>query len=400
VLDILLTGGIIGLVFYGWLYGSFFRQGIRLRRDKKYGAGAEILLVLISSYLVSLFFGFAVVTTEVYFWAALAIMAALSIKSRSDNHCVVELKIRPALRWLLLVGVLALFICQLGQELRVLRADNYYWQMRQSIAQGDYAQALFSYQKIKTQNVYSPGYRYYLVDSLPYDLDKGLNPLISRLYQQELPRILEEIKTETFDDVYTRAKIYSLLRNKESAEKDYAWLIAFAPEMPKNYLNRGRFYALIGENELALADFNKTLSLLPDPTNPPAALSTMESVVWNYRSIIYRNLADVYFAQGDYARAGDNYLQAYRHNLFDAASYKKIADCYFMQGDLDKAIWYNLRGGERHPQDYIWPLGAAILYQEKGQDDLALKYLNQALFLDGKKQIPTALVEKIKTPKK
>ncbi len=227
-----------------------------------------------------------------------------------------------------------------------------------------------------------------------------MNPLISKLYQQELSRILEEIKTETFDDVYTRAKIYSLLSNRELAEGDYDWLIAFAPEMPKNYLNRGRFYALVGENKKAIEDFNKALSLLPDPVNQPAALSTLESVVWHYRSIVYRNLADTYFAQGNYALAGDNYFQAYRHNLFDAASYKKIADCYFMQGDLDKAIWYNLRGAERHPQDYIWPLGAAILYQEQGQDDLALKYLNQALVLDSNKQIPAALVEKIKAGKK
>ncbi len=169
VLDILLTGGIIGLVFYVWLYGSFFRQGIKLHRNKDWGLGAEILLVLASSYLVSLFFGFAVVTTEVYFWAALAIMAAISIKSKSSDHRIMELKIRPYLKWLLLVGVLVLFVCHLGRELRVLRADSYYWQMRQNIAQGDYAQALFSYQKIKMQNIYNPEYRYYLVDSLPYD---------------------------------------------------------------------------------------------------------------------------------------------------------------------------------------------------------------------------------------
>ncbi|PIP34934.1 hypothetical protein COX21_00225, partial [Candidatus Falkowbacteria bacterium CG23_combo_of_CG06-09_8_20_14_all_41_10] len=236
----------------------------------------------------------------------------------------------------------------------------------------------------------------YFVDSLPYDLETTISPALVGLVERELSNILPQLTLNDYDHYYLKAKIYTLLQNYPQAEGYYQKIIDLSPQLPKNYFVQAKFYVASGRDDLALADFEKVLPLLPAPENYPESLSSAEKSVAYYQSLIFKELGDLYFRQENYSLAGQNYRSSYRLNLNDLGAYKKIADTYFMRGDLSTAIWYNLRAFERHPNDYVWPLSLAILYQQQGDAINAVKYLALAIALDTDKKISIETIDSIK----
>ena len=69
-------------------------------------------------------------------------------------------------------------------------------------------------------------------------------------------------------------------------------------------------------------------------------------------------------------------LEPYRPTL-----YKNLADIYYLQGNLDQAITLNQRGFTLSQSDYHWPLQLSLLFRENKNLPEAQKYLNQALKL-------------------
>jgi putative inorganic carbon (HCO3(-)) transporter len=400
ILDILLTTGIIGLIFYVWIYTSFFWWTNQNRSDKQQRAWSEALIVAVLAYLISLLFGFSVVVTEVYFWSYLAIGAVINARLNNPAEADFRMKLRPGVKWLIIILAITFSGYQISREFKILTADNYFLEMRKVLIQNDYPKALFYYQKIKEQHVPDGNYTYYFVDALPVNMETAISPALVNLFQAQLDNILPRLTLAGYDEYYLKAKIYTLQKNYSQAENYYQKIIAISPELPKNYFARAKFYLVSGQDDLALKDFKKTLELLPSVQGSPATLSNLEASVSYYAGLVYRELGDIYFRAGDYVLAGENYRQAYRRNLSDATTYKKIADTYFMRGDLSTALSYNLHGADRYPTDYVWPLAVALLYQKQGDLDRAQKYLDQALSLDINKQISAAVIESIRPVKK
>ncbi len=399
ILDLLLTVGIIGLGFYVWVYTSFFSWANRVRRDERYRLLAEALIAAVLGLLISLLFGFSVIVTEVYFWAYLALVAAILAQLDGGQGGDFQVRLKGWIKALIIVLALAFSGYQVSLEFKALVADNYFMEMRQVLAQTDYPKALFYYQKIKEQGAADFNYTYYLIDALPYDLQNNISPVIVNLIQKELTNVLPRLTEESYDSFYLKAKIHTLLHNYDAASGYYQKIIDLSPELPKNYLARAKFYELEQKDDLALADLAKTLTLLPTPQNTSESLTWAEKSVAFYQSLIFQELGGIYFREQKYDLAEKNYRSAYRLNLNDLASYKKIADTYFMRDDLATAIWYNLRAFERHPNDFVWPYSIALLYNQAGDHSSALKYLNQAVVLDASHKIPTEIIESIKNPK-
>jgi putative inorganic carbon (HCO3(-)) transporter len=396
ILDLLLTVGVVGLFFYVWIYLSFFRWAKRNRDDRQYNLWSEALLVAVSGYLISLLFGFSVVVTEVYFFSYLALAAAVNAQLNKGPENESRVRVNQGIKVAIIILAIIGSGYQITQEFKALTADNYFWEMRRVLTQPDYPRALYYYQKIKEQNQPNSDYSYYLVDALPYNLKNTISPAIIGLFQNELNNILSGLTQNNYDNYYLKAKIYTLLRNYSMAEDYYQKIIALSPELPKNYLARAKFYVVSGRDDLARADLEKALTLLPAPQNYPESLSSAEKSVAFYRSLILKELGDIYFRASNYNLAGKNYRAAYLLNLNDLATYKKIADTYFMRGDLVTAIWYNSRAAERHPNDYVWPFSLAILYHQQGNKIQAIKYLDLALRLDVDKKISPAMVDSIR----
>jgi len=400
ILDILLTTGIIGLLFYAWVYISFFRWSNQNRSDKKYQIWSEVLMVAVIAYLISLLFGFPVVVTEVYFWSYLAIMAVINARLNGSAEADFRVKLRLPVKLLIIILAMAFSGYQIFREFKILTADNYFLEMRKVLIQNDYPKALFYYQKIKEQRVRDFNYTYYFVDALPINLETSISPALVNLFRVQLDNILPRLTLASYDDYYLKAKIYTLRKDYSQAEDYYQKIIDISPELPKNYFARAKSYVVSGRDVLALKDLKKVLELLPPLQGSPATLSSLEASVSYYASLVYRESGDIYWRAGDYVLAGENYRQSYFRNLSDAGTYKKIADTYFMRGDLTTALSYNLHGKDRYPTDYVWPLSVALLYQKQGDMVNALIYLDQALNLDVNKQISTAVIESIRPVKK
>ncbi|PIZ10752.1 hypothetical protein COY54_01170 [Candidatus Falkowbacteria bacterium CG_4_10_14_0_8_um_filter_41_36] len=396
ILDILLAVGIIGLIFYVWIYASFFRWANRNRSDERYRIWSEALLAAVLACLISLLFGFSIVVTEVYFWSYLAIVAVINARLDSASETSLKIGLKMPIKFLIIILAVTFSGYQISREFKTLTANNYFLEMRQVLTQDDYPKALFYYQKIKEQKVYDFSYTYYFVDSLPYDLETTISPALVGLVERELSNILPQLTLNDYDHYYLKAKIYTLLQNYPQAEGYYQKIIDLSPQLPKNYFVQAKFYVASGRDDLALADFEKVLPLLPAPENYPESLSSAEKSVAYYQSLIFKELGDLYFRQENYSLAGQNYRSSYRLNLNDLGAYKKIADTYFMRGDLSTAIWYNLRAFERHPNDYVWPLSLAILYQQQGDAINAVKYLALAIALDTDKKISIETIDSIK----
>jgi len=396
ILDILLAVGIIGLIFYVWIYASFFRWANRNRSDERYRIWSEALLAAVLACLISLLFGFSIVVTEVYFWSYLAIVAVINARLDSASETSLKIGLKMPIKFLIIILAVTFSGYQISREFKTLTANNYFLEMRQVLTQDDYPKALFYYQKIKEQKVYDFSYTYYFVDSLPYDLEMTISPALVGLVERELSNILPQLTLNDYDHYYLKAKIYTLLQNYPQAEGYYQKIIDLSPQLPKNYFVQAKFYVASGRDDLALADFEKVLPLLPAPENYPESLSSAEKSVAYYQSLIFKELGDLYFRQENYSLAGQNYRSSYRLNLNDLGAYKKIADTYFMRGDLSTAIWYNLRAFERHPNDYVWPLSLAILYQQQGDAINAVKYLALAIALDTDKKISIETIDSIK----
>jgi len=396
ILDILLAVGIIGLIFYVWIYASFFRWANRNRSDERYRIWSEALLAAVLACLISLLFGFSIVVTEVYFWSYLAIVAVINARLDSASETSLKIGLKMPIKFLIIILAVTFSGYQISREFKTLTANNYFLEMRQVLTQDDYPKALFYYQKIKEQKVYDFSYTYYFVDSLPYDLEMTISPALVGLVERELSNILPQLTLNDYNHYYLKAKIYTLLQNYPQAEGYYQKIIDLSPQLPKNYFVQAKFYVASGRDDLALADFEKVLPLLPAPENYPESLSSAEKSVAYYQSLIFKELGDLYFRQENYSLAGQNYRSSYRLNLNDLGAYKKIADTYFMRGDLSTAIWYNLRAFERHPNDYVWPLSLAILYQQQGDAINAVKYLALAIALDTDKKISIETIDSIK----
>ncbi|MFA4943002.1 MAG: O-antigen ligase family protein [Patescibacteria group bacterium] len=396
ILDLLLTVGIIGLAVYTFVYFSFFKWANQNRSDHLYRFWSESLIAAVFAYLISLLFGFSIVVTEIYFFSYLAIVATQN--ARLSGGTEIDSKFNLGWPIKIIIIALALFFSgrQISFELKSLVADNYFLEMRQVLNQNDYPRALFYYQKIKAQNVNDFYYNYNFVDSLPYDLETTINPVIIKLFQKELIDLLPKLTKDNYDYYYLRAKIQTLLKDYPRALESYQKMIELSPDLPKNYFARAKFYVVSGRDDLALLDLKKVLELLPKPENNPESLSTSEKSVAYYQSLIFKELGDLYSRELKYDLAGANYRLSYLLNMSDLVTYKRIADSYFMGGDIETAIWYNLRASERYPTDYVWPFSLAVLYHQKGDDVNAIKYLDLALSLDSNKVISPTMIKSIR----
>jgi regulator of sirC expression with transglutaminase-like and TPR domain len=60
--------------------------------------------------------------------------------------------------------------------------------------------------------------------------------------------------------------VYFIRQDWDHALADYQQAIALKPDLVEAYLNRGLVYSQMGEEEKAIADFQKVLELTDDPT--------------------------------------------------------------------------------------------------------------------------------------
>jgi putative inorganic carbon (HCO3(-)) transporter len=396
-LDILLAGGMFYLVFYLALLYLFFKllySNLSLSYYRKQDNMQAVNLLLLGGfvgYLTSLLFGFAVVTTHIYFWFYLAVL--ITINNRLQNVKPVE-KEEQALSTLpsgVKIFLMILIVLGAGVFLRkqfaYLAADHYFQNIKTAHAGDRYLQMLKLDGYIKDLAIRDDYYQGETSLMLAKRVEDMKGSPLAKLGEEVLKDALEEMSgSRVYEDVYIKAQVYTALASSEEsyyfdqAEQVYKKLLSMAPEVPGNYRAYANMLAKKGEYKKALANYQKALDNTPSTDNPYMNGDHTKKVKREKYSS-YKNMGDIHFFQENYKKARDYYRLAYNNNLSDISLYKKIADAYYKQGDLDKAVEENKRGYVRDPSDHVWPFAIALLYKEKGDNDKALEYGEQALDL-------------------
>jgi len=389
LLDILLTSGFWGLIFFTVLYYAFFalaRGNIKEDKDRDLSLA---LALGAAGYLLSLLFSFTIVAGEVYFWLFFALLAVINFSGsrRSISPQFV------AGKWRLLKTTIVLILAlgaawQIHSNLKVLMADYYFNRLYYLLAEKDYFTSFILDDYIRAtkinpinQNFYNRFLGDQLTNFYP-EIDELTVKVIAR---EKLKTIFEALPSSDYRNILTKAKVSAILENFSVSEKYFALLNNHTPHWPQGYLEEAKMFILEKDFASAAAAFHLAEINLPDLNDERLAGRQREATQY-YRHVIYLGLGNLYFQENRYELAEKYYQLAYRDNPQDFTLFKKIADTYYLRNDLDKAIEYNKRGFNRSPNDYNWPLALAVLYYEQDNRSVALEYLEQAIRLSPKNQ--------------
>ncbi len=387
IIDTVLIGGFSGLFFYLALLYLFFRLIALNSRSGHAGEERDMsaaILIALSAYLASLLFGFAVVVTQVYFWLFLAMMVAVHNNyfrsdDRENENADRHIAKKVFLGTLVLVLGGAVFF-QINKEIKILVADYYFQEFKQSYGDRDYLAALEFEHYLETLVPDNHYYRRETALILAAWLPEIKNQLYYQPGKEVLAKVGNSIGAGDYADIFAQAKIRAALGDYERAEEYFNRVIGLSPEMPVNYRALADLEAQRGNFIAAQENYFEALKNLPD-VGDSRMNDYHRGLVQHEKYLIFSGLGDLYLRQDSLADARDYFERAYRNYLLDFTLFKKIADIYYVEGDLDTAIFYNQRGMVRSPRDYVWPFALALLYREKGDIGQAEYYGREALEL-------------------
>jgi len=385
VLDIILTTGLFGLVFFIILFYYFFSLAFKNIAQNKMRFLSLAIMLGAAGYLLSLMFSFSLISGEVYFWLFLALLIIINLGD--DESELFKIETKGFNNYLGLARIISLLLITgatvwgINYEFRVLEADHYFNQLYYTLAEKQYFTAftLASYMEGENTNkVNQEYYNRFLGDKLSDFYPSIDDTLTQKLVAFKLLKLDKILVPGLYENNYIKAKINATLGNYSQAEKYFQDVTAKTPYWPKTYLDLGSMFVKENKITQAIVNYQLLLKILPD-VNDSRLNDLHKSVLQSYRKTIYKNLGDIYFQLNNFSEAEKNYQQAYLADTYNYTLFKNIADTYYQRGDYKNAIEYNIRGAARNPSDYSWPLAVALIYKEQGNKIEATRYFNQAL---------------------
>lgn len=403
ILDILITAGAAGLIFFIILYYSFFSLAAVNLKQKRQLPITLAVFIGGAGYLISLLFSFPTSAGEIYFWLIFAVLVAVNYPEKSGLIQVLKPKIvKKWLQGLRVASAAALVVFSgwlIMSQLRILQADFYFNKLYYSLGNGEYLTALVLDDYIQAEGTTPLNrefYDWFLGEQLSnfYPEIKELAP--RKLVKDRLAIIRERLLGRGgYRDFMALAKIEASLGNEEIAEKYFSFVVSLTPYWPKVYLTQARSLKKAGNFAAAIRSYHLAAFNLPD-LNDPRINERHRTIASWYAASINRDLGDIYSAQNNFSAAEKYYREAYRDNPMDFIVIKKIADTYYLRGDFARAIIYNQQGLRRSPGDYNWYLALAVLYKESGNSAQAEFYFSQALKLAPDSQVLKNMADEYK----
>jgi len=389
--DVILSYGFFGLAAMLWFYSYLIYRTAKFLLKAKAKPNEEIWLVAalsasLAAYSANNLFSFSLFTGYVYLFFILAILWAV-VGGRETRQA--KLRLTPASRaliWLALVMVAGLFIYL--RNVNLVKADYYYMKAKKAEKQADCRGVLTNLAEAVN---YDPGSAYYRERYIFHGLN-CFSSIASRESQIALRDNLEEqIKLVGPDEAPYATKLtiaradslFGFYVDPEyygQADNFFNDLIAAYPRLLTPYQDFGRMKMWQKNYAEAVALFKRAESQLPDPNQPQLNQDHKNKIIDQTVSL-YEKMGYSYNKLKNYGLALKYYLKALALDPFRATLYKNIADIYYEQGDLDKAIVLNKRGLMLNPADYHWPWQLSLLYREKKDLAQAKKYLADAFKL-------------------
>lgn len=269
ILDILLTSGVVGLIFFVYFLYLVFSNLFKSLTDNKWKTLSLFIIWSLVVYLASLLFNFSVTVTNIYFWliVALAFLVTDSkIISVSDEKKSLDL-----IQIVLIIGAAVIFFYGSFLEIRRFEADYYYNKCLTEIDNSEYFTALVlknyldhTYPDQVFLDYYNRNISLRLIEKLP-TIDNKTSIFVVVQYLSATNRTLT---SNNFENNFTRAFILGALGNRVESDIIFGKLVLLSPELPKIYLAWGDSLLFNRDYKNAIILFEKSYSLLPDSNNP------------------------------------------------------------------------------------------------------------------------------------
>ncbi|MFA5644164.1 MAG: O-antigen ligase family protein [Patescibacteria group bacterium] len=418
-LDIFLTLGLLGFLAYFYFYFFFFRLIFKnIKEDRKEELTKWIFLAL-TAYLISLFFNFAVVVTSIYFWFLLAVIVAINfsqleeeaeeeekenkrkleeekekkekeklLKMEGDKDVKEENKKEELiieedyssgrfLKFIIIVLVLAGCLFAINLEIKTLKVDYYFLKAKESFYRDEIPSSLLLFSYIREEGSFYKSYNYTFIGMIFDGFTKFKDEASRFLSIKETEEILKELDEEkkncSFEYRLARAQALAILGKFDEAEEIFDSLEERFSNYPNFYFKKAKMGLLKKDYNLAIENYNKTLGLLPENLEVSSQINLKS--LQNFKHLIYKDIADIYFEEKKYELALDNYFLAYNNNLNNFSVLEKIIESYYLQGDYARASFYSNQGIKRRANYYVWYfLLGKINYELKDEEAAYLNF--------------------------
>lgn len=391
VLDIWLQFGLLGLLVFVLFFGFLLWKSVAYlknhnrNRDEYYWLVFTLLMVW-CGYAVNNLVSFSNVTTYVYFYLILGILAAIVLRRPQwgrQMNLNLSFPSRVVLAGAFLIPVLIIIFYY---NVNWVRADRNFMQAQKIVSSGmtlDTCPIVLD-QMEKAHSFY-PYNLFYLREDLRYtsgclslgrkqrDAIRGV--LLSRIESIPDSKKNYKVKFRIAESYMSLARYYNGYYSR--AEDIYEELIEVNPELTLPYKNLARIKIKKDNPGEAVRLVQRELELLPSYRDPLLNREHSNGIK-RERSKLHHISAQAYRKMGEIPRAIESYKQASFFAPWQMRYYSEIAKLYEKQGQWDKALKYYKKGYKMAPDDYFWPLRIGLMHKKRGNKNKALVYLREA----------------------
>jgi putative inorganic carbon (HCO3(-)) transporter len=291
-LDHLITLGVIGLLLFLWFYFYFFRMIYKSEQTSKDKFLFKMFFVSLLAYLFSLLFNFAVVVTEIYFWAFIAIIINLDFNYEYEIN-EDEKKVNSFLFVFVILGA-SFAILGINREIKNLIVDYYYAETKNLFYQNEIPASMLTFSYLENQK---PVYNYYIYNFIEITFlnhsnfkDRSSQFIAEKRIEDSLD-LLDSYKNNSFSYLMAKTQSLVLLKDFSAVDDCFSKLQTISPYYPNIYFSMAKAEEYKNNFVEAEKYYNKTLEMLPEESHITSQLSL--DALKNYKKMIKINMEKI-----------------------------------------------------------------------------------------------------------
>jgi tetratricopeptide (TPR) repeat protein len=230
----------------------------------------------ISSFLVSLLFNFSFVSGEIYFFALVSVLSAMSVSYLQTDYFKTEKKqerisTKKGFRIFLFFVFSASILFLFSYEFSVFKADNYFYKTNYYLKRGEYLLAVESFSKIEELCINPLNINYYqrfIAENLSEHYLNNDKKEMDVLAKEFLSSVPSRFFKDGFNNLVVAGKIEAALGREDSARLLWQEAANLSPYWPRTYMEIARSFRRSNLWTDALAYNSLSLSILPSIDNP------------------------------------------------------------------------------------------------------------------------------------